>query len=150
MKTAFEINNGLRNFYGTEKYTRLSPLHGPLVCTDGIVWLAENADCFWLIDAIASYQPQCKKDTSLRDIQFWTLTVHPKVEVAPMTLGAVLTQKQPKRGMATLICERDAGDVAIKQEIEYTSFPLNEIKIWVEYGEVGGKPVMVAMLVSER
>jgi hypothetical protein len=140
--TAIEITQGMRNFYGTEGYTRLSPLHGSLVCTDGIVWLAQQANCFWLIDAIASYQSKCKKDESLRDIQFWTLTVHPKVE-APIAL-------QPKQGMATLVCERDSNDVAIKQEIEYTDFPLSEIKIFVEYGEVNGKPVMVCMLPGER
>jgi hypothetical protein len=139
MKTAQEIQNGLAQFYGTEHYHRLSPLHGKLVCTDGVAWLAENAGAFWLIDIIASYQARCMKDEMLRDMQFWTLTVHrPPLE------------KRGNRIMATVICERDTGDVAIKQEIPYTDFPLPEIKFYVEPGEVGGKMVYVCLLPSEH
>jgi hypothetical protein len=29
--------------------------------TDGIKTLAEGAECYWLMDAIASYQPQLKR-----------------------------------------------------------------------------------------
>jgi hypothetical protein len=129
-KTPEEIESGLAQFYGTEGYTRLSPLHGRLVCTDGVVWLAENAECFWLIDAIASYQRDAMKDESLQSIQFWKLTV--------------------KDRLGILICERDEGDVAFTQTIRFTNFPLPEIKIWVEAGSVGDKPVMVCLLPSEH
>lgn len=132
MLKAEQINDGLSNFYGTENYHLLSPLAKlvGLVTTDGVAWLAKNAGCFWLIDEIAAKQPDFKKDKYLRDIQFWTLKV----------TGTA----------ASLICERDEGKVAYTKEIPYTDFPLPEIRIWVEAGECGDKPVMVAMLPSER
>jgi len=49
-----ELQKGLAGFSGTEAYHRLSPLHGKLVCTDGVKYLADKAGAFWLIDAIAS------------------------------------------------------------------------------------------------
>jgi hypothetical protein len=135
MLSASEIQKGLAQFYGTDGYTRLSPLHGNLICTDGVTWLAQNADCFWLIDAIASHQPECQKDAMLREHQFWTL----KVTTSP-TGGR----------SAKLTCERDEDDVALTQHIEFTDFPLEEVRIWVEYGEVQDKPVMVCLLPSEH
>lgn len=135
MKTAEEITAGLAQFTGTEKWYKLSVLHGRLVCTDGVKWLAEAADAFWLIDVIASYQRTCAKDKKLRQMQFWTLTV--KKTRAGRTTGLV-------------ICERDTNDVAIRQRIKFTDFPLPEIKIWVEEGYVGETPCLVAMLPNER
>jgi len=97
--------------------------------------MADIGKAWWLIDAIVSHQPKAMKDTMLRGMQFWTLNVHDDHS-------------------ATLICERDSGDVAITQEIPYSDFPLDEIKIWLEpgYTDIGNGPqtVMVAMLPSER
>lgn len=113
MKLAQEIISELTLFYGTENYYRhrLSGLN----YTDGVQYLAEAAECYWLIDAIGSYQPQCKRDPMLRDMQFWTL-------------------KRTEGTKFSLTCERDSDDVAIRQEIGFSDFPLNEIKIWVENG----------------
>ena len=130
METVANIESGLGQFCGTEAYHRLTILPN-LVATDGVAWLCKNAECFWLMDAIASYQGKCMKDPMLQDMQFWTLT------------------QNTEDNTAVLICERDTGDVAIKQELEYSSFPLPEIKIWVEKGWAG-REVMVAMLPSER
>lgn len=135
-KTPEELDSGLSGFYGTENYHCLNLIHkvSGLVCTDGVKWLADNAGdngCHWLIDIIASYQPVFRHDKMLRHIQFWTLTVNADKS-------------------AVLICEKDEGKLAVTKEIEYTDFQLPEIKIWVEEGECGGRPVMVAMLPSER
>lgn len=132
MMKAAELNAGLAYCYGTEGYTYLTPLSKmiKLALTDGVVFLAKNADAYWLIDAIASHQKEALKDPRLQEIQFWTLKV-----------------KADKS--ATLICERDSDDVAITQEIPYTDFPLNEIKIWIEPG-YAGENIWVAMLPSER
>jgi hypothetical protein len=121
MKSAQEIQDGLAQFYGTEQYHKLNAFSN-LKATDGVAWLCQNADCFWLIDIICSYQKKCMKDQMLCDMQFWTLTA--------------------KNNKGLVICERDTGDIAIKQVIDYTDFPLPEIKIWVENG--------VMMLPSER
>lgn len=130
MKSPCEITEGFAQFCGTEAYTRLSPLHGRLLCTDGVVWLAENADAFWLIDAIASHQPRCMKDEPLREIQFWTLKV-------------------AANKSAVLSCKRDEGDIAFTQKIKFTDFPLKEVELWVEAGLVG-VPCMVCLLPSEH
>ena len=65
------------------------------------------------MQAIDSYQPRCRKDPMLSEIQFWTLTIN-----ADKT--------------ALLRCDRDIGDTAIRQRIPYTDFPLSEIKLYVE------------------
>lgn len=36
-----------------------------------------------------------------------------------------------EKSSAVLTCDRDKGNVVIAQEIEYTDFPLAEVKIWV-------------------
>lgn len=130
-----DLAGDLMMFTGTNEYHKLSLLNFGLVCTDGILYLARNASCFWLIDIISSYQPKCKADKSLRDIQFWTI-------------------KKGDGNAATVICDRDEGDTAFIQKLDYADFPFdelgNEFKIWVEAGECGGKPVMVCMLPSER
>jgi hypothetical protein len=42
----------LAHFTDTEKYYRISRRH---VLTDGANYLAEEAECFWMMDAIASH-----------------------------------------------------------------------------------------------
>ena len=124
MLTKAGIERGLANFYGTEAYHSLGPLFPGLKMTDGPAWLAENADCVWLMVAIASHQPECRKDGMLRDFQLWTLKVAPDKS-------------------AVLKCERDTNDPKpIIQKLDWTDFPLDEIKLYVENG--------VLFLPSER
>ena len=42
----------LTQFTGTEKYCRISRRH---LLTEGTKYLAEEAECFWMMDAIASH-----------------------------------------------------------------------------------------------
>lgn len=126
--TDTELNEGLAQFIGTEAYHKLSPLHGDLVVTDGVLFLAQEAKAFWLIDAIASHQREALKDSSLRQYQFWTL------EVA-------------EDKSAVLKCERDTDDVAIRQEIPFTDFPMRNVRVWVQ--PMGDGRHWVAMLPSE-
>jgi hypothetical protein len=42
----------LTQFTGTERYYRISRRH---LLTDGTKYLAENAECFWMMDAVASH-----------------------------------------------------------------------------------------------
>jgi hypothetical protein len=112
MKTKKEIESGLANFTGSEHFHRWSPLFRKHTLSDGVKWLCEAADSFWLADAIASHHGKCMKDPMLRYMQFWTLTVHPDKS-------------------ATLTCDRDEGDTAFTQAIPLTDFPLETIRIWV-------------------
>jgi hypothetical protein len=49
------LTQGLQHFCGTEQYFK--HLFG-LRYTEGVAYLAKNGECYWLIDAIASHQPQ--------------------------------------------------------------------------------------------
>jgi len=127
-QVAHELHTALDQFSGTEGYHRLSPLHGRLVATDGVKYLCEQAECYWLLDAIASWQHKALRDPKLREMQFWTLQVNDD-------------------RTAILTVARDAGDIAFHQDIEFTDFPLPEVKIWV--GPGGPSDTFVAMLPSE-
>ena len=101
------LERDLSYFSGTEHYYKHM---GNLKLTDGTKYLAEKAQCYWLMDIIFSYQPKCMKDAMLRDFQVWTLTV------------------EDSKGIVK--CERDTNDVAFTQTIPYTDFPLKEIKLY--------------------
>lgn len=106
--------NNLNQFTGGETY-HVNPI-GKMRYTEGVQYLAENGDCYWLIDAIASYQPKLMKIETFQYMQFWELKVN-------ADKSCVLT------------CREDSGiEPVVRQEIEYTDFPLAEIKLWVEQG----------------
>ncbi len=119
----------LSQFTGTEEIHRnfLGFLY-----TDGIQYLAEQAEAYWLIDAIASYQHQLKRDEYLAEFQVWVLSVAGEGERNyPFLL--------PKDGYkAVLTCWADTPKEGLKppviQQIEYTDFPLSEIKLYVSGG----------------
>lgn len=132
---ANEIKSGLAGFYGTEGYHRFSWLYPRLLLTDGAKWLSEVAGAYWLMDAIGSHQPKAMKDEKgmLQNMQFWSLK-------------KCKSNEKTGRSSAHLICERDTDDVAIRQLIEYTDFPLDEIKLYVV---ADGNGNMIVMLPSE-
>ncbi len=94
-------------FTGTERWHR-HWLGG--VYTDGVAFLAEQAQAYWLIDLIESWQSKARvrKET----FQKWTL----KVDVG-MRYGAA-------------ICDDGNGNQLCRQKIPYTDFPLPEITLW--------------------
>ena len=113
--------NDLKQFTGTSCYYRHWLQR--FVYTDGVQHVAQAGKAYWLIDAIASHQPEVLKDPMLKEIQFWKLRVN-----ADQT--------------AQLICERDTDEVALTQDIPFTDFPLNEVRFYLTQG--------VLLLPSER
>jgi hypothetical protein len=107
--------NNLAQFTGTENYHR----HLGIQYTDGVQFLAQNADCYWLLDAIASYQPGLCQNPRLVDFQFWAL----KVSDHSGFSSAVLT-----------CTDGDSEVPVITQQIQSTDFPLPSIKLYVERG----------------
>lgn len=90
--------------------------------SDGVKYIAEECGAFWLIDAIASYQPRCMKDRMLREFQIWTLR-------KPSSPRA--------KCMAVLECFKDSDKpAAITQFIMYTDWPFErvpaDLKFYVE------------------
>lgn len=104
----------LAQFTGTTNYYQHSL---GIQYTDGVQYLAENGQAYWLIDAIAAWQfdRRVKRDPMLQEIQFWKLTVN-------------------EDRSALLVCERDEGDVAVSQSIPFTDFPLKRITLYFQNG----------------
>jgi hypothetical protein len=98
----------LNQFIGTEKYYRISRKH---LLTDDTKYLAEVAECFWMMDAIASHL--CEIGTA-----DWFISV--RVQVT--------------EGRAVMIYEDGNDHEHARQEIPYTDFPLNSITLYAAFG----------------
>lgn len=108
----------LGQFTGTERYYKITSNH---LLTDGTKYLAEQAKCFWLMDAIASHLPHL---------------YHEDFAVARLVAN-------DSRAVLTLDDGND--NVLASQQIPYTDFPLDEVKLYCCYdGEY-----WVIMLTSE-
>ncbi|NQE36740.1 hypothetical protein E5S67_04505 [Microcoleus sp. IPMA8] len=94
----------LQHFCGSEQYYR----HFLGLCyTDGVKYLAENAQCFWLLDAIGSHQPRANRIHRLTEFQLWFLHV-----------GNAHEFIKPKRGnAAVLTCWEDSPTPETKPAI---------------------------------
>lgn len=83
--------------------------------TEGIRYLADNAGAYWLVDAVASYQPEqiIRSNPRLRQFQLWRLEVEEDEQ-------------------ARLELREDSGEPPVlTQRIEYTDFPLKEFECFV-------------------
>lgn len=125
-----ELQAGLAQFTGTQQWYRYRL--GEVILayyTDGVRYLAENAECYWLLTEIVSVQTQGK--IRREPFQVWHLR-----------LG--------EDSGATLSCEDGNDNVVFTKHIPYTDFPLSEMTVWVEYGEVEGAVKPVLLLPSEH
>ncbi len=99
-----QLLNHLEQFYGTQYYY---PLWPKVFLTDGTQFLAQEAACYWLMDAIASH------------------IVHlPKAEVF------VSCKLTVSNGKAELLLDDGNGNVLATQKIAYTTFPLDSIALY--------------------
>lgn len=79
--------------------------------TDGVKFLAETTDCFWLLDLIASHQDQKMIN---EEFQVWELV-----------------RSADDLHKATATCT-DGNETLLKNQIlEYTDFPLDTIKLYL-------------------
>lgn len=109
MKTANEITNELAQFTGTAHYYLYSPLFPNMLLTDGAHYLAEECGAYWLMDMIGSYLPQIE--------DWWAI--------------AELTVTHGNKALFTLADDKPATKFFAHQAIEYTDFPLEEVKLYV-------------------
>lgn len=132
-----ELLTDFRRFYCSQNFYR----HWLkcLLYTDGVKFLADAANCYWLVDAIASYQLKCQRDPLLCEFQVWYL-LRPHQQVMPQILvpdsGAVLAcwKHEP--------LVRGWVDPVIQQVIDFCDFPLESFKLYCAGG--------VLMLPSEN
>ena len=113
MIDAQDLKNALAEYSGGETFTRVSPLYPDFVATEGVVFLAENAGAFWLLDVIASHLPAVKAAGEM----FAVVLLERDVEGS----GAVFR----------LVDDVPAEVVYVEQVIEYTDFPLPSIKLYL-------------------
>jgi len=105
----YELQNNLSQFTGSENYYRVMPR---LVITDGVQYLARQANSYWLVSTIYSLlitQPICSEFVVAR------LTVSEKT--------------------ADLVLDDGNDQIIAKQAIDYTDFPLDAISIYCSYQE---------------
>jgi hypothetical protein len=107
-----EIKANLDQFTVTQEYHRWSILFKKHLLTDGAKYLADKLNCYWLMDAVASWHGEAMKHEALREMQVWKLTV--------------------KGSKALLVCEDGNDNKILQQKIPYTDFLLNEITLWVQ------------------
>ena len=115
-----QLESELRQFSGDLDRYR----HGfnrRVIYTPGVQYLAEAAEAYWLIDAIAShigskpFNAACKEDPRVGEMHFWCL------EVAE-DRSAVLSA-----------CVDSGVQPFLTQNIPFTDFPLAKIDIWAAF-----------------
>ena len=126
MISAQELQESLKHFTSTDNYYR--HLLG-IRYADGVQYLAQEAQCYWLIDVIASHQTKkLLADKMLKDFQLWLLVVGDSHEFI----------KPKPHNQAVVTCWGDTPNVGIKppvrQDIDFTDFPLSEIKLLLVQG----------------
>ena len=91
-----------------------------LLFTDGVKFLAEHAEAFWLIDVVASYQRRLARTERLREFQLWQIK-----RTASNPQGVIVT------------CRGDSDEEpVVTQHIPYSDFPaeLLPLEWYVEGG----------------
>ena len=114
MKSAKEILDIINHAHGSDAYHKYSPIPGYPVVTDGVIKLAEDAGCYWLLDAIGSYQTDKRLDPYF---QVWVLEVN-------------------REKSSGIVCGFNDTELIVSQEIPYTDFPLNELKLFLMDGVI--------------
>lgn len=103
MNTNTHLESELAQFTGTQRLYRLTTRH---LLTDGNMYLAKHAKCYWLMIAVASHL------SSRIDDHF---------AVAKLSVVG---------SSAVLTLDDGNGNVFAKQFIELTDFPLPEVKLY--------------------
>ena len=114
-----EFQSALSHFTGTQNYYRVMPR---LIITDGVKYLANKANSYWLVSAIYSH--------------LVTQPIHSESVVARLVVSGET---------ANLVLEDGNDQVICEQHIEYTDFPLDEVTIYCSYQE----RLWVLLLASE-
>ena len=105
----------LRQFTGSEQWYR----HGlvpKITFTDGAKHVADAGGAYWLLDEMALAQKFDKK-VAAEEFQVWTLL---RDDAALGKTG----------NGATLTCDDGNGNVVASKHIEFTDFPLPEVKLY--------------------
>jgi len=98
----------LRHFTGSEQVF-YNPMFPKFRYTEGVKYLAQEANCYWLLDYV--FSNQTIKAISEQPFQVWKLKV-------------------AENRTATIIVE-DGNYYTVKSfKLDYTDFPMDEIDLW--------------------
>ena len=109
-----EIVEIIKQAHGTMAYHKFSPFEHYPVATDGVIAVAEAAGCYWLLDIISSYQVDKRLDPHF---QVWKLVVNCEDNSA-------------------IVSGYNDTELIVTQEIQYTDFPLDELKLFLMDGVI--------------
>jgi hypothetical protein len=101
----------IRQFTGSESWYRHG-LNRKVLFTDGAKYVADHGGAYWLLDEIALIQPFDAR-VAAEEFQVWVLKVR-------------------SDHTATLTCHDGNYKEVFSKEIEFTDFPLPEIKLYVQ------------------
>ena len=105
--TPEQLQTALRGFTGSEQFFRMYP---NVIITEGVKFLCDQAQCYWLIDCIFSYQ-----------------TIR-KVAREPFQVLDLTVDLEKRTG---LILVTDGNNLELyRQALEFTDFPLQAIKLY--------------------
>lgn len=110
----------LPRFTGTDKYYRHP---SGMLYTQGVHWLAENAECYWLLDLIGFYQRHEK--TAGVWLQDWAFE---------KTGGPDMPEGRPLPTGKWALTLKDDGKVLLAHGIGSTDFPLGYVRLWLIEG----------------
>jgi hypothetical protein len=99
----------LRQFTGSENWYRHG-INRAVLYTDGAKYVADQGGAYWLLDIIAIAQ-QHDKSVTAEEFQVWNLRVH-------------------SDRSATVFCDDGNGNPVYTQEIPFTDFPADEVKLY--------------------
>ena len=119
----------LWQFTGTEHWYRHALVRS-VAYTDGAQYVAEHGDAYWLLDIIAIAQEH-DKAVKAEPFQVWTLRV-----------------QDNRKG--TVICDDGNGKALYRQDLDYTDFPLPEMKLYCCADGVLGQGIDRVILVPSE
>ena len=105
-----ELHQHLAQFSGTERYHRTHP---GLLATDGAKYLADQAGAYWLLDIIWSVLPKIDDDFAVVE----------------------LSVQENRRAAVVIHDGREPQTNYHKQDIPWTDFPLERIKLYIQQNE---------------
>lgn len=124
---ADKINSTIGGFTGSETFTRWSPLYRTRVLTEGVKFVANTANAYWLMDVIGSYQ----QEAAFKSEDFQVRKIVTDLEKG--TCVVTCTDGDKGNGPVTLC----------KQRIPSTDFPLAEFTPWAERNELVGVTILL-------
>ena len=119
----------LWQFTGTEHWYRHALVRN-VSFTDGAKYLADHAGAYWLLDIIAIAQEH-DKGVKAEPFQVWTLKVHDNHK-------------------GTVTCDDGNGKALYRQDLDYTDFPLPEMKLYCCADGVLGQGIDRVILVPSE